>query len=55
MQSKFKLSVKAQVEIEDIFRYSFQKFGENQAVKYKTSLDDYLCKSKKVRMGKKTR
>ncbi len=40
MQNKFKLSVKAHAEIKKIFRYSFQQFGENQAVKYKASLDE---------------
>ena len=40
MQNKFKLSVKARTEIKKIFRYSFQQFGENQAVKYKASLDE---------------
>lgn len=39
MQNKFKLSVKARAEIKKIFRYSFQQFGENQALKYKTSLE----------------
>jgi toxin ParE1/3/4 len=40
MQNKFKLSVKARAEIKKIFRYSFQQFGENQAVKYKADLDE---------------
>lgn len=40
MQNKFKLSVKARAEIKKIFRYSFQQFGENQAVKYKASLNE---------------
>ena len=40
MPSKFKLSVKARIEIKKIFRYSFQQFGEKQAVKYKTGLDE---------------
>jgi len=40
MGSEFKLSVKAQAEIKKIFRYSFQEFGENQAIKYKASLDE---------------
>ena len=40
MQNKFKLSVKARAEIKKIFRYSLQQFGENQAVKYKASLDE---------------
>ena len=40
MQGKFRLSVKARAEIKNIFRYSFQKFGESQAKKYKTSFDE---------------
>jgi len=40
MQNRFKLSVKARVAIKKIFRYSFQQFGESQALKYKTSLDE---------------
>ena len=40
MQNKFKLSVKARAEIKKIFRYSFQQFGENQAVKYKVGLEE---------------
>ncbi len=39
MQNKYKLSIKACAEIKKIFRYSFQQLGENQAVKYKASLD----------------
>ncbi len=40
MQNKFKLSVKARAVIKKIFRYSFQQFGESQAVKYKASLNE---------------
>lgn len=40
MQSKFKLSVKARADIKKLFRYSFQQFGVNQAIKYKTGLED---------------
>ncbi len=39
MQNKFKLSVKAREDIKNLFRYSFQKFDENQAIKYKAGLD----------------
>ena len=40
MKNKFKLSVKARAEIKKIFRYSFQQFGESQAVQYKFSLEE---------------
>ena len=40
MQNKFKLSVKARADIKKLFRYSFQQFGENQVIKYKTDLED---------------
>ena len=36
MKNKFKLSVKAHADIKKILRYSFQQFGESQAVKYKS-------------------
>lgn len=39
MKNKFTLSVKARAEIKKIFRYSFQQFGESQAVKYKSGLE----------------
>lgn len=39
MKNKFKLSVKAHADIKKILRYSFQQFGESQAVKYKTGLE----------------
>ena len=40
MQNKFKLSVRARADIKKLFRYSFQQFGENQAVKYKAGLNE---------------
>lgn len=40
MQNKFKLSVKARADIKKLFRYSFQQFGENQAVNYKNALNE---------------
>lgn len=40
MPNKFKLSVKARSDIKKLFRYSFQQFGEIQAVKYKSGLED---------------
>lgn len=39
MLSKYKLSVKAQADIKNIFRYSYQEFGQAQALKYRTNLE----------------
>lgn len=39
MKNKFKLSVKAHADIKKILRYSFQQFGESQAIKYKSGLE----------------
>lgn len=40
MQNKFKLSVKAREDVKNIFRYSLQRFGENQTMKYKADLGE---------------
>lgn len=38
--ANYRLSKKADREIEDIYRYSFQKFGEKQADRYLKNLHD---------------
>ena len=42
MPSEFKLSVYARTDIKKLFRYSYQQFGESQALKYKTELEACL-------------
>ncbi len=42
MGNKSKLSVKGRADIKKIVRYSFQQFGESQAVKYKSGLKAFF-------------
>lgn len=42
MAAKYTLSHKARADIKRIFRYGYQQFGEQQALKYKVGLDACL-------------